>query len=175
MKSCCLQNFSGGGGRGCREKNAIYKAISAATESAIIQNYFPKFGLYSVLWRKGSMGTLLPIKPDTEAGVSHTKGEGPPRCSSRLELGKIISRASQLSGTSWRKPHQRFHSSHFLLLNFKAHIYVPQVAHEPRHVKQFGVDGRGTFSRPGTFENTISSSVSPPSDCSWMLPWDEYS
>lgn len=23
------------------------------------------------------MGTLLPIKPDTEAGVSHTKGEGP--------------------------------------------------------------------------------------------------
>lgn len=64
-----------GGGWGCREKNAIYKAINASTESAITQNYFLKFGLYSILWRKGSMGTLLPIKPDTEAGVSHTKGD----------------------------------------------------------------------------------------------------
>lgn len=142
----------------CRE-NAIYKAINASTESAITQNYFLKFGLSSVLWGKGSSGTWLPIKPNRGWGKSH-KGRGTPLCSSQLELWKIISRAPQLSRMSRRKPHQRFHSSHFLLLNFKAHIYVPQVGHEPRHVKQFGVDGRGTFSRPGTFRNTISLPVS---------------
>lgn len=119
---------------------------------------------------KGNTGTWLPIKPDAEDWGEPHKGRGPLHCSSQLELRKIISRAPPRSGWSWRKPHQRFHSSHFLLLNFKAHIYVPQVAHEPRHVKQFGVDGRGTFSRPGTFRNTISLPVSLPSNFSRWLP-----
>lgn len=161
---------------GCREKNAIYNAIKAAAVSHHSELFSGIWTLYSLLWRKGSMGTLLPIKPDTEAGVSHTKGEVCTlHCSSQLELWKIISRAPQVSRTSQRKPHQRFHSSHFLLLNLKAHIYVPQVAHEPRHVKQFGVDGRGTFSRPGTFRNTISSPASLPSNFSCMRLRDEYS
>lgn len=60
-----------------REENAIYKAINASTESTITQNYFLKFGLYSLLWRKGNTGTWLPIKPNAQDWVSHTKGEGP--------------------------------------------------------------------------------------------------
>lgn len=60
-----------------REENAIYKAINASTESTITQNYFLKFGLYSLLWRKGNTGTWLPIKPNAQDWVSHTKREGP--------------------------------------------------------------------------------------------------
>lgn len=125
--------MAGTGGRG--EKNAIYKAISASTESAITQNYFLKFGLYSLLWRKGSTGTLLPIKPDTEAGGSHTKGEGPRAVCHSWSGGKsflgLLSSPARARGSLIRG------SIHLTspFLNFKAHIYVPQVAHEPRHVK----------------------------------------
>lgn len=140
-------------GCGCGE-NAIYKAISASPESPITQNYFLKFGLCSSLWRKGNPGSQLPIKRMRRTGASHTKGEGLLHCSAQLERRKIIFRAPlRSSGWSPRRPHQRPHSSHFVLLNFKAHIYVPQVAREPPRVKQFGADGRGT--RPGTSRNTV--------------------
>ena len=162
------------GRQGGRGKNAIYKAINASTEAAITQLFSEMWPLFLTLEERQHGHFASNQARHRGWGKSH-KGRGTLPCSSQLELRKIISRASQLLRMSWRKPRQRFHSSHFLLLNFKAHIYVPQVAHEPWRVKQFGVDGRGTFSRLGTFRNTISSPGSLPSNFSCMLPRDAYS
>lgn len=170
MKSRCLPKSAvvgwGLGG------NAIYKAISASQESPITQNYFLKFGLCSSLWRKGNPGAGL---QSSGWGEPH-KGRGAPalfRTAGAQE--NHFQGSSTLLGWSPRRPHQRLHSSHSVLLNFKAHIYVPQVAREPPHVKQFGADGRGTCSRPGTFRNTISLLASLPSRFFRLLPGDEYS
>lgn len=150
---------AGSGGR--REENAIYKAINASRESAITQNYFLKFGRYSSRGREGSTGTLLPIKPVPGWAKAH-KARGTPRRPPPAGAANSYLQGLSALRLQPEKPHQRFHSSHFLLLNFKEHIYVPQVAHEPRHVKQFGVDGRGTFSRPGTFgKHIFFTSLSP--------------
>lgn len=172
MKSRCLPKSAVvGWGWG----NAIYKAISASRESPITQNYFLKFGLCSSLRRKGNPARSACNQADGEDwGESHN-GRGAPAlfCTAGAQENHFQGPSRPL-GWSPRRLHQRPHSSHSVLLNFKAHIYVPQVAREPPRVKQFGADGRGARSRPGTFRNTISLRAPLPSRFFRVPPGDGY-
>ena len=75
-----------GKGVGGGERKAIYKAISASTETAITQSYFLKFGLSSLLWRQGNTGNSASNQGRHRGwGESH-KGRGALPCSSQPEL-----------------------------------------------------------------------------------------